>query len=244
MTCNDPEMWVERSLRVRIWKRHADIKFELPSYLIDQLETVTGNLNSSYVPAQSYLTFYDHVFPEKFLPDSVGLSLLSLFVGSIYTGYIRYVQTLSNLAWRIQLLQHLEDLNVSDENMINATTCKTVDRIKLAVKFLWIFMGVIGSIYAWCVVRLVQSGRTKKPPLAPYPELDLAIKLVRSGDSGANVLFDSLTKDLSIGAVTDHLKDVRLHISPPVTLLKTDDPIPLGPVNNLNDPGATEAGHA
>jgi len=63
---------------------------------------------------------FDHLENSIFLPDRVGLSLLSLFVASIYTGYIRYVQTLSNLAWRIQLLQHLDGLNLSDENILNA----------------------------------------------------------------------------------------------------------------------------
>jgi hypothetical protein len=164
-----------------------------------------------------YLTFYDHVFPERFLPDSVGLTLLSLVTGSIYNPSMRWAQTLSNLAWRIQLLQHFDDLNVPDENMINATTCQTVDRIALALEFLWIFVSVISSIYLWCIARLIQSALTKKPPLAPYSELDLAMRLTRSGDIGGKVLFDQLAElpNLSICAVTDHLEDVQLHVRDP-----------------------------
>jgi hypothetical protein len=118
MTCNDPEMWVERSLRFRIWKRYADITFGLPNALIEKLATVTGRLNSTYIPAHSYLTFYDHVFPDQFRPDSTGLTLLSLFTVSIYKPVGKWLQTLSNLPWRIQLLQDFDGLNVPDENLI------------------------------------------------------------------------------------------------------------------------------
>jgi len=87
-----------------------------------------------------------------FLPDSVGLSLLSLFVASIYTGYIRYVQM---LAWRIQRLQHLDGLNLSDENILNATTCQTVERIQLALKFALISIGALVFISRAWLVRFI-----------------------------------------------------------------------------------------
>lgn len=214
LTCNDPETWPEVSLRVRIWKRHADIVYAiLGTPRITQLTTVSEKLNSTYVPALSYLTFYDAILPNG-MPDlkTNYLYFLLAFSGSAYYRNVDLLPTLATLPWRVQLGRDFQGLNVSDENMIKAMTCVTVERIKLALNSLWVFVVVSGSILLWCFVRLIQSAVIKKPPLAPFADLDLAIKLVRSGDVGGKVLFDGLT-ELSAGAVTEHLSDVRLQIT-------------------------------
>jgi len=171
-----------------------------------------GRLNSTYIPALSYLTFYDVILPNG-MPDlkTNYLYFLLAFSGTAYNRNYDLLPTLATLPWRVQLGRDFQGLDVSNENMIKAMTCETVERIKLALNSLWIFICVSGAIYIWCCARLYQSRLTKKPPLAPFADLDLAIKLVRSGDVGGKVLFDSL-KDLSVCAITKELRDVRLQI--------------------------------
>ena len=95
------------------------------------------------------------------------------------------------------------------------------------MKFVFIFIGVTGFIYLWCMARPLHSTHTRKPRLSPYPELDLAIKLVGSGYIGGKVLSDEIHN--SVCAVTDHLEHVRLYVRRPGN---HEDLIPMGTVNN------------
>jgi len=48
----------------------------------------------------------------------------------------------------------------------------------------------------------LHSAHMRKPRLSPYPELDLAIKLVGSGDIGGKVLFDEIPNSVCAAPTT------------------------------------------
>ena len=50
--------------RISVWKRFADISYQLPSFAFDHLSNVTPRTHSEPVPYETYFQLYDRLFPQ------------------------------------------------------------------------------------------------------------------------------------------------------------------------------------
>lgn len=223
LDCSNPEKWAgQQSVRFRIQKRYADITYALPGVLRNNLAPMSGIVDSTYVPAESYLTFYDAILPAGY-PDvkSIQLMLLARCSTATLLGRSDYLYLISTLPWRVQLPSPvLGYSSLTDDNIIKASTCVTVARIMLAWGSLWVFGGFTIVIIIWSMARLtIYSRRIRMPPIAPFPDLDLAIKLIRSHkksgtDTDVAELFWRL-ETLDSRDIKATLGEVRLKIREP-----------------------------
>jgi hypothetical protein len=132
LDCSNPEKWAgQQSVRIRSQKRYADITYELPRGIRNIVAPVSGIVDSTYVPAESYLTFCDTILPAG-RPDVKGLDIMLLTRCSTATlsGSLDWLYLISTLPWRVQLPSPvLKYYTLSKDDIIQASTCITIARI-------------------------------------------------------------------------------------------------------------------
>lgn len=184
--CNLEEGWTPSvPVGISLWKRYADVTYQLPSLNVTQVANVSGKVELEYTPAETYLSLFDILFPKEGEPiqlyDSLKAALLIFAIGAVRTNSVFSITRLYVLPWLLQSPVLSEDDLLSD-NYLDASVCKSVYRIQLEAKSFYTFTVFSILILAWCLIRLMQSLYWPSPPLSSLSELNLVDKLVPVGE--------------------------------------------------------------
>ena len=194
---------------VRVHRRYADVTYRTSGahsgYTIDDIENVSSETRSQYVPTTKQLAMYDSILPHanasRWTSEWSGsTSALNLNRAMNYAmnGGNWEVAGLATLLWRLPLNTEISEKLVQDHN-INATECETIDQIQLSFHSFYFFSAFCGTILATCLIIVAIVTRCRTPAVAQeFPEIGFVMELCSEKNNealkGASRLFGGIKK--------------------------------------------------
>ena len=146
------------SFKVSIWKRYADLRYDLPSKLLQRMVNFSERVEVAYVGAKTYHKFFEALFlkpGEQF--DSLKYGIMLLVADRLSTGdMLRLVWIPWIMQGYVPRGQELRDIWYED-NLVNGTVCDNAERIIFAAHAFYITTITTSCVLGWCLLRLGQS---------------------------------------------------------------------------------------
>jgi hypothetical protein len=210
-------------LAIDIFKRNADITYNLVNRSIERMENLSPIYETEYINPSTYLRFYDRIFPpalQKPPNNSLETTLETLLFqycqsssvlsqGNLFIGYIELLL----LPWLIQQqgLQMLRVKQLPAENVITATYCKKSYKATVSSTSFYAFTFICFSTIGWCLFRLYQSAFLRGPVISCFGDINLLAKIF--GKERRILELSKLGSEASSIKVERILRDVDLRIT-------------------------------
>lgn len=177
-------------LWIDIWKRNADIIYNLPSRSIELVEKVYPIYETEHQDPELYLSFFDRLFPQfpqKPLNNSFDRTLdillfqyCQLACALSPPGFLNegYIETLM-LPWILQQvgLQLMSVQQLPLENVITASYCKKLYKISLAPTSFYMFTIICLVTNIWCLLLLIPTILRPTPIISWLGDANIYAKL-------------------------------------------------------------------
>jgi hypothetical protein len=169
------------------------------------------------MPASRHLEIYDAIFLH--LTDKITSELLETaatmnFITArtlVLAGRDYGRAGLATMLWRMALSLDLNHFPVSEDNLLDASACQTIDRIQLSFHSFFIFASICGTILTICLCCLPGLAATRRPVIAnSFAEIALAMDLCsKRNHEMASAVFSTLASPSSWNVMTD---GIRIHV--------------------------------
>jgi len=210
--------------RISVWKRFANISYQLPSLSLDNVTNVSPRTHSEAVGCDTYFGLYDRLFPQG-EGDDLQRTLLTQVTAYMAAERRGPGEKMSEGRMELYFLPWLLQQSVSDQwwpiyknnvpkdNRITAMFCKSVYRVQLAAHSFYIYSAFSLFTLGWCLVQLCYILPNRIPMLSAFPDLDLAEKVGRNemGVNAGDNIFSKLA-NLSSTEIITNLAETRMYV--------------------------------
>jgi hypothetical protein len=140
--------------------------------MVVEVNNVSPVVSAEYMPANRDLAIYDTIFlslTDKITPellDTLPAMMVIKAVSIVLEGGYYAQAGLATILWRIALTLDIKSLPFSGDNLLEASACQTIDRVRLSFHSFFIFTSVCGSILTICLGCLVGVAAARRPVIA------------------------------------------------------------------------------
>lgn len=191
--CGDLSAFTSTStVLIDIWKRRADITYNLRNRSIELFENLSPKFQSQYIDPRAYLYVYKRIlpkYPEKLLENPLETTLETMLfrycqdasiLSAPETVIESYLETLM-LPWVLQqsALKLLSIKGLSIDNFVQASYCNKSYKVSLAPASFYTFCVLCFLTISWCLAQLFATIFTPRPRLTSFPDMDFSSKLLQ-----------------------------------------------------------------